>query len=146
MKGQVLKALLSRRELCFGSLECTPLSSLVSRTYAADLAWFHSHTSPPVRRWFRISGKRMRENEIWSTKIDPETSEICEQRKEKQSLSVGLNVVYWLSGVGSAQAANTSAALKPLFFQRGPVIWKVRVNVALGLDVADVCCQFGKVH
>ena len=59
---------------------------------------------------------------------------------------VGLNVVYWLSGVGSAQAANTSAALKPLFFQRGPVIWKVGVNVALGLDVADVCCQFGKVH
>ena len=70
-----------------------------------------------TRRWFRISGKR-----------------------------VGLNVVYWLSGVGSAQAANTSAALKPLFFQRGPVIWKVGVNVALGLDVADVCCQFGKVH
>ena len=54
--------------------------------------------------------------------------------------------VYWLTGVGSAQAANTSAALKPLFFQRGPVIWKVGVNVALGLDVADVCCQFGKVH
>ena len=73
-----------------------------------------------VGSWFRISGKR--------------------------SLSVGLNVVYWLSGVGSAQAANTLAALKPLFFQRGPVIWKVGVNVALGLDVADVCCQFGKVH
>ena len=74
-----------------------------------------------VRRWFRISGKRMWENE-------------------------SLNVVYWLSGVGSAQAANTSAALKPLFFQRGPVTWKVGVNVALGLDGADVCCQFGKVH
>ena len=43
-------------------------------------------------------------------------------------------------------STNTSAALKPLFFQRGPVIWKVGVNVALGLDVADVCCQFGKVH
>ena len=80
-----------------------------------------------VRRWFRISGKRMWENEIWW-------------------MCVGLNVVYWRSGVGYAQAANTSAALKPLFFQRGPVIWKVGVNVALGLDVADVCCQFGKVY
>ena len=57
-----------------------------------------------------------------------------------------LSGMYWLSGAGSAQAANTSAVLKPLFFQRGPVIWKVGVNVALGLDVADVCCQFGKVH
>ena len=53
---------------------------------------------------------------------------------------MGLNVVYWLSGVGSAQAANTSAVLKPLFFQRGQVIWNVGVNVTLGLDVADVCC------
>ena len=52
---------------------------------------------------------------------------------------MGLDVVYWLSGVGSAQAANTSAALKPLFFQSGPVIWKVGVNVALGLDVEDEC-------
>ena len=60
--------------------------------------------------------------------------------RDRVSLSVGLNAVYWLSGVGFAQAANTSAALKPLFFQRGPVIWKVGVNVALGLDVADVCC------
>ena len=71
---------------------------------------------------------------------------VHENVRDRVSLSVGLNVVYWLSGVGSAQAANTSAALKPLFFQRGPVIWKVGVNVALGLDVADVCCQFGKVH
>ena len=35
-----------------------------------------------VRRWFRISGKR-----------------------------VGINVVYWLSGVGSAQAANMCVGL-----------------------------------
>ena len=28
-------------------------------------------------------------------------------------------------------------------FQRGPLFWKVGVNVALGLGVADVCCRFG---
>ena len=27
--------------------------------------------------------------------------------------------------------------------QRGPLFWKVGVNVALGLGVADVCCRFG---
>ena len=96
------------------------------RTFEVFNMWKQSKNFPVVRatlfmrRWFRIAA----------------CTNSC----------VGLNVVYWLSGVGSAQAANTSAALKPLFFQRGPVIWKVGVNVALGLDVADVCCQFGKVH
>ena len=96
------------------------------RTFEVFNMWKQSKIFPVVRatlfmrRWFRIAA----------------CTNSC----------VGLNVVYWLSGVGSAQAANTSAALKPLFFQRGPVIWKVGVNVALGLDVADVCCQFGKVH
>ena len=45
---------------------------------------------------------------------------------------MGLDVVYWLSGVGSAQAAKLD--------------WKDGVNVALGLGVADECCRFGKVH
>ena len=30
-----------------------------------------------------------------------------------------------------------------IVFQRGPLFWKVGVNVALGLGVADVCCRFG---
>ena len=79
-----------------------------------------------------MSGKRM----WWNDAVKRYWCGMC----------VGLNVVYWRSGVGSAQAANTSAVLKRLFFQRGPVIWKVGLNVALGLDVADVCCQFGKFH
>ena len=32
----------------FGSLECTSLSGLASRTYAADMASYESHLSPPA--------------------------------------------------------------------------------------------------
>ena len=35
-------------EICFGSSECTSLSGLASRTYAADMASYESHLSPPA--------------------------------------------------------------------------------------------------
>ena len=54
-----------------------------------------------VRRWFRISGRRMWENEIWWISIVNQND--C---GEDLPACVGLNVVYWLSGVGSAQAAS----------------------------------------
>ena len=38
-----------------GSLECTSLSGLASRTYAADMASHESHLSPPVSIFEELS-------------------------------------------------------------------------------------------
>ena len=54
---------LHRRHIkCFGSLECTSLSGLASRTYAADMASYESHLS--LQRPFHNKVQRVGEPQV----------------------------------------------------------------------------------